>query len=448
MGGQYTGAYAPVYCPGHEPPRFILAILLYDCEVKVLWGTQGCEENLRESWPLLLQEGFILFPHVGETPQQGLPQGAQTILQVLPGWELWTLRDAPKELREVHKKLRYEEKYRRVCVCCGKSKPPGVTATLDAGQAYEQTGIAQATADFIWCCAYAYLLTGFTTVTVLRGYMGSSRLGGTPSEFLSLSAPVVILEFHEVYQYIWVVLSICFIRCGNSIWKAPGVTIGNPFGRIALAAATTREEVLRDQAWASATLTEEDFDRLSLAGYSREMIFAIKKYVDDASVSSLMACRSCCIRFIQGTYRIGFDPAEDRKLLDMLKCFTRTTPGKRPELVLRPFFKQREFVTGEKKGCVENSQSPWWMPYPVVTLAGIFRGAVLRYRQILPQQKDRIKYSALLTQQYVLRGYELKHVRHSWARTPWTWERYTMLKRLRVSAEAQAPNGRARYHWW
>ena len=53
----------------------------------------------------------------------------------------------------------------------------------------------------------------------------------------------------EITQYVFVVLSIVFVRVGDKVWAPPGITIGNPFGRIGLAAVTAREAMKMDSDW-------------------------------------------------------------------------------------------------------------------------------------------------------------------------------------------------------
>ncbi len=96
---------------------------------------------------------------------------------------------------------------------------------------------------------------------------------------LDFNSPVVVVSFVDILQYIFLILSMNLIQIGNSIWRAPGVTIGNPFGRLALGAVTGYEEYLRDCAWASGTMLEEEFNNLARMGYTREQVFATSKYV-------------------------------------------------------------------------------------------------------------------------------------------------------------------------
>lgn len=108
------------------------------------------------------------------------------------------------------------------------------------------------------------------------------------------------------------------------MWNAPGVTIGNPFGRIALAATTGYEEMRRDSDWEKGTLKEEKFRRIAAMGYSRSQVLSPNKYVDDNSCESLLLCKLCVIEFIMGTYSAAFEVAENGKFIDLLKGFTRT----------------------------------------------------------------------------------------------------------------------------
>lgn len=212
-------------------------------------------------------------------------------------------------------------------MCCGAKKRPVETATLDSAQAYEQTLIWVAVADLMWAAAYVFLVTGARTVTVFRDYKGGSKLGGTVSDILTLTAAVVFFDFAEVVQYVWVILGICVIQFGDSVWWANGVTIGNPFGRIALGATTGRDELMRDWSWAAGCLLEPEFAALAALGFTRVMVFACSKYVDDCSVHSLLTCRNCIMKFIKGTYRATFDVAEHRKFLDIQKILLKIKGG-------------------------------------------------------------------------------------------------------------------------
>lgn len=125
-------------------------------------------------------------------------------------------------------------------------------------------------------------------MTVFREHRGASRLGGTCSGLFDYRAAVVVLSFVEIGQYFYLILGITLIQLGDSIWRAPGVTIGNPFGKIALAAVSGWEECEGDRAWKECRLKEKRFNRLARMGFTREEVFAILKYVDDGSAGSLI----------------------------------------------------------------------------------------------------------------------------------------------------------------
>jgi len=120
-------------------------------------------------------------------------------------------------------------------------------------------------------------------------------------------------------------------------------------------------------------------------------VFAPSKYVDDNSCDSLLCCKACTIKFVANTYSASYDPADNRKYLDMIKGFTRTRPGQRPESFLRPCVKNDAYIRGAKTGCKVNGKAPWWAPYKRSVLSGILWGIVLRYREILPRPRDRLR---------------------------------------------------------
>lgn len=196
-------------------------------------------------------------------------RAAQVMLMPRPTWDVWSLSDAPKLLNERYEKLAWDPKYVHRCACCGRPKKPATSVTLDASHAYEQTDIALAIRDLIWAAAWVWCSTGLWTVAINQEHKGSSFLGGTLPQTFGYRASFVVVDFAEISHYIWIILSITIIQIGGGLWVAPGVTIGNPFGRIALAAATGREEYERDQQWKSATMPGEKFNKLCRAGWKR-----------------------------------------------------------------------------------------------------------------------------------------------------------------------------------
>ena len=113
---------------------------------------------------------------------------------------------------------------------------------------------------------------GVATVTVVQADLQRSRLGGTAANILLFRAKVLILHFTELTQYVYVVLSLVYIKIGSSIWETPGVTIGNPFGRIALAASMGRAQVEYDQEWREGRNPDPKWRRLSELGLSRAQV--------------------------------------------------------------------------------------------------------------------------------------------------------------------------------
>lgn len=305
-----------------------------------------------------------------------------------------------------------------------------MTTTCDAGQAYEQTCTRQAVWCMFWVAAWVWVHTGEMTVTVFRERRGASRLGGSCNRLFDFRAAVVVMYFVEIGQYFYLILGITLIQLGDSIWGAPGVTIGNPFGRIALAAVSGWEEWERDKAWKEGRLKEKIFNRLARMGFTREEVFAILKYADGNSADSLICCRRCVIRWVRGTYSANYEEAEHDKFLDMIQYWAKSKPGCRPTYVIKPHLKNRKYVTGEAQKCPTTSTAPWWQPYSTLTLAGVFWGYALRFRDILPRMRDRPEHLGIITAEYVLRGYKVRLVRDAWGRIPWCAERQEMLSRL------------------
>ena len=373
-------------------------------------------------------------------------RGAQRILEELPTHELWALKDGPRTLRRKFDRLVYLPAFENTCIFCGCKKQKATGVVQDAGQAYEQTLIGEATADLIWACAYVLVATRKNSVTVNRNCPGLSFLGGTVASFLDFRLTFVVLTFGEVCHWVWVVLAVNLIVAGDTVWLSRGITIGNPFGRIGLGATTGRDEVERSKAWKTLTLPDPAWNRVA-ALYTEEQIFASTKYVDDRNTDSLTACRRCIEKYSATTYRAEFEVTPGRKFLDCRKHFHGKKPGVRPTLSLTPVHKNEGPLMGPavsrkekdkegkpklQEGWTLTSCAPWWAPFSTSILAGIFWGAVLRYRDIVLEERRRVYYLGLLTLEYVLRGYKIKSIRDAWGKTPWSTERYRILQRLGV----------------
>ena len=147
---------------------------------------------------------------------------------------------------------------------------------------------------------------------MFREKRGLSRLGGDVRKVLCFQSVVVVVTVVESLQYFCTVISMVFIQVGDGIFLAPGVTIGNPFGRLALGATTGFEEMMRDVQWRTVFLPEKCFNDLAAAGYSRAEVFAPSKYVDDVNIESLITCSACAELFITGTYSSSFEVAEPK----------------------------------------------------------------------------------------------------------------------------------------
>ena len=57
--------------------------------------------------------------------------------------------------------------------------------------------------------------------------------------------------------------------------------------------------------------------------------------------------------------------------MDLRKGFSRTKPGQRPLLVLRPAIGKIAYIKGKKRCWVTNVKAPWWAPYSELTSAAL-----------------------------------------------------------------------------
>ena len=71
------------------------------------------------------------------------------------------------------------------------------------------------------------------------------------------------------------------------------MTIGNPFGRIALAAVLHRRQIELDRRWKAKELPEPRWNFLACCGYQRDQIIAAASYVDDGGFKSKVVCLRC-----------------------------------------------------------------------------------------------------------------------------------------------------------
>ena len=92
-------------------------------------------------------------------------------------WEVWSLKDAPTELKK-----RFDDIHPRICSCvrCGASKPPVATFQADVNQLFKDVEPLQVLAhlqDFVQACERSSHVAG---VTVLKSKRHQAFLGGTP----------------------------------------------------------------------------------------------------------------------------------------------------------------------------------------------------------------------------------------------------------------------------
>ena len=144
----------------------------------------------------------------------------------------------------------------------------------DAGQAYEQTLPWAAIRAFAWALAWVRVTERTESVSVSREELGRSKIGGIVPKLLELGSLWIVFSNVELLQMFAAVLGICLVQVGSVIFYARCVTIGNPFGRIAIAAVTGREEVLFDARWKAGDFEDPKWREVSRK-YAREEVFAL-----------------------------------------------------------------------------------------------------------------------------------------------------------------------------
>ena len=105
------------------------------------------------------------------------------------------------------------------------------------------------------------------------------------------------------------------------------------------------------------------------------------KYVDDEDAKSFVLCVAWLDNDGDGTQGIGrfktADCGSRTKFLDMSQTF-RCKKGKQPHLVFSLVLKNGECFQSKKEQWVVSSAPPWWNPYSVRILAGVFQGGVVQ----------------------------------------------------------------------
>lgn len=372
-------------------------------------------------------------------------RAGQCFLEKTPSWEVWSMKLAPEHLHKGFARLRYDERFRHVCIVCGGRKKPVSSSVCDLPQAYEQIEPPQATEDLGWMIALSSEITGHRTVTINRDLPGMPFLGGVPGARLCLQGPYQVVTRAEVFQWISPLLQLVWVRVGDAIWKTPGTCIGNPMGRLALAAYTGGQEIGLDARWKRGELKHPGWAKVAREGWTREECVATGKYADDWNGDSLAACNPCTDAVCDEVYDKPFDPPGDRrKFLDTRKVFV-CREGQRPKLVLRPVLKYQKTLEGVQREWEVHGAAPWWNAYTPGTLAGIVQGYLMRYRVIIPQERPRLKAMGLMLLEYILRGYRLRTLELALALTPWSAERRELLHRLR---EVRRSRIRTEGHDW
>ena len=140
--------------------------------------------------------------------------------------------------------------------------------------------------------------------------------------------------------------------------------------------------------------------------WKREQVVGCEVYVDDWRGHSLVVCEACLDSLPGKVFRVGFEPAKDRRrYLDMKASYVQRRPGTKPSLVLRPVLKNDLPLRGKQSHWTQQAIAPWWSPYSVHLLAGIFYGYLIRYRQIILNERARINALGLMTSEYIFLGY-------------------------------------------
>ena len=164
-----------------------------------------------------------------------------------------------------------------------------------------------------WCAAKSTLLTGESTVTIYPEEPQRSSLGGKLSNILDTGAWSFVLSHAEIVQHVSTYFVLVLVTVGDALFRAPGIMIGNPMGRLALACTTVRDTFTFEEAWNAGTLDGDKWGPLAKAGWKREQVVGCEVYVDDWRGHSLVACTACLASLPATVFRRGFEPAKTER---------------------------------------------------------------------------------------------------------------------------------------
>jgi len=267
-------------------------------------------------------------------------------------------------------------------------------------------------------------------VTVCKatpGKKASAHFGGDVKRSRGLRGAQVTLTFLEIYAWIRFFILMPFVRLGKSIWKVKGVTIGSPFGRIALGVNLAHEEHLYIRRW---TLSPPAW----AGGLSLERVFSLSVYVDDGYCSSYLICVDCLESIVKGMHGVEFSrqcEGNEVKFCDMVIHMTPSGLRLEPKLKHPP--RWLGIQPSSERPVFPTARAPHWLPYSDTVLFGIFAGQQKRCQTITASRISLLRTMWQLSMCYILDGYTYKTLEKALGKLEWSDSKKDLLRLLRTA---------------
>jgi len=343
-------------------------------------------------------------------------RGIQGILEVFPTWELWNMKNLRKEVLERASRLRRDPCYRKVCAWCNQGKGQVAQGLFDASAFYEQVAPRTAILALAFFLLSAASWLGLASISVAKTIPMTTKLGGLlhpriPS-FFPAKALVWTLTFVEIYMWFGAFISVNVVEALDAVWMiAPGATaIGSPFGRVCVALVSGRQELEFDHNWRIFTAGTP------LEGTRRNEIFAALKYVDDLWLLSYVICISCLTYVVGCVYTFSFKLERHGRRSRFLDATVRVDNDYNVTLV--PVLVNYKFLRGRTAKRDKVTSPPWWRPFSVTILAGLFKGMLVRWAQLFSCPARVQTLAWLKTCDFILLGYPYHLLRGAWRKVP------------------------------
>lgn len=338
-------------------------------------------------------------------------RATQGLLETLSSYELRALKDLFSVIRERVLPLNNDLQHKSTCMKCGKTKKDVTSGSLDADAFYEQVAPEDSIKALYELTTELSEETGHQQIAVRKSQPMTTKLGGQKVDrrsFFPMKATTWVFAFVELLIFYSMIISVNLVHMLGSIWLLPPgqTSIGNPFGRIAVALVSGREKRRYDRGWSLRTAGTP------LGAFQRHEIIAFVKYVDDLYYCTFVLCQECAKLILPDVYSFNMSPATEGDNPKFLDVLVRVKHDK--SIFLTPVIHNNTFLAGEGGPRERSSIPPWWAPLSITVLAGIFTGSLVRWRSVTKDQ-NRIRILAWRrTTALITLGYTFTALRAAW----------------------------------